>query len=163
MSTRPEALDWSVDNCTVGRALDVIGDRSTFIVLREVFNGIRRFDDMRVRTSISRQVLTDRLAVLVDEGVLRREPYREPGQRLRHEYRLTEKGLALYPVFVALNEWGTAWYGDPDGSPLSFGHRADGCGGEVSVVLSCSAGHEVAAHRDVVTRRGPGVRRRVPA
>ena len=68
-----------------------------------------------------------------------------------------------YPVLVALNEWGTAWYGDPEGSPLSFGHRSDGCGGEVSVALRCSNGHEVAAHRDVATRPGPGVRRRVPA
>ena len=143
--------------------MDILGEKWTVVVLREVFNGIRRFDDMRVRTSIPRQVLTDRLAVLVDEGVLRREPYQEPGQRVRHEYRLTRKGLELYPVLVALNEWGTAWYADPDGSPLSFGHRAGECGGEVSVALRCSAGHEVASVRDVAARPGPGVRRRVPA
>lgn len=161
--SRPEALDWSVDNCTVGRALAVLGDRWSFIVLREVFNGIRRFDDLRVRTAIPRQVLTDRLARLVDEGLLRREPYREPGQRERQEYRLTAKGLDLYPVLVALNEWGSTYYADPEGSPLAFADRRDDCGGEVAVVLRCSEGHDVTDVRDVVVRPGPGIRRRATA
>src|SRR5215475_14385959 len=98
--THPQALDWSIDNCTVQRALHVLGDRWSFVVLREIFNGLRRFDDMRLRTAIPRQVLSDRLALLVEEGLLRREPYREPGQRARYEYRLTSKGLDLYPVLV---------------------------------------------------------------
>src|SRR5690349_6296863 len=105
--TRPAALDWGIENCTVQRTQQILGDRWSFVVLREVFSGIRRFDDMRVRTAIPRQVLTDRLARLVVEGVLRREPYREAGQRERFEYRLTAKGLDLYPVLVALNDWGT--------------------------------------------------------
>src|SRR5215469_14122852 len=96
--TSPEALNWSIDNCTVQRALAVLGDRWTFVVLREVFNGIRRFDDMRVRTGIPRQVLTNRLASLVEHGVLRRVPYRSPGARERLEYRLTPKGFDLYPM-----------------------------------------------------------------
>ena len=100
--SRPPALDWSAENCTIGRALDILGDRWSFIVVREVFQGIRRFDDLTVRTSIPRTVLTDRLRRLVDAGILRREPYREPGARLRHEYRLTDKGFDLYPVLVAL-------------------------------------------------------------
>ena len=120
---RPEALDWSIENCTIQRALAVLGDRWTFVVLREVFNGIRRFDDMRVRTSIPRQVLSGRLARLVAEGLLRREPYREPSQRQRSEYRLTQKGLDLYPILVALNEWGSEHYAAPQGSPLAFRHR----------------------------------------
>ena len=110
---RPAALDWSIENCTVRRALAVLGDRWTVVVMREVFNGIRRFDDMRIRTSIPRQVLTGRLASLVSEGLLRREPYRAPGQRQRQEYKLTAKGLDLYPILVALNEWGSAYYADP--------------------------------------------------
>ena len=118
--SRPEALDWSIENCTVQRALQVLGDRWSFVVLREVFNGVRRFDDMRTRTAIPRQVLSDRLGRLVEEGLLRREPYREEGQRPRLEYRLTDKGLDLYPVFVALNEWGSRYYADADGSPLAF-------------------------------------------
>jgi len=155
---RPPALEWDIDNCTVQRALQVLGDRWSFVVLREVFNGIRRFADMRTRTAIPRQVLSDRLARLVEEGLLRREPYREAGQRLRAEYRLTRKGLDLYPVLVALNEWGSAYYADADGSPLSFRHR--GCGAEVATVLRCADGHDVADPREVVPAPGPGAHRR---
>ncbi len=158
MSYRPEALDWSIDNCTVQRALHVLGDRWSFVVLREVFNGIRRFDDMRTRTAIPRQVLTDRLTRLVDEGLLRREPYREDRQRQRHEYRLTAKGMDLYPVLVALNEWGSAYYADAAGSPLTFRHRD--CDGEVATVLRCAHGHDVDDVREVVPAPGPGARRR---
>ncbi|MGC1215742.1 MAG: helix-turn-helix domain-containing protein, partial [Micromonospora sp.] len=145
---RPAALDWSVENCTIARAMAILGERWTLVVLREVFNGIRRFDDMRIRTGIPRQVLTNRLATLVEQGVLRREPYREPGSRLRHEYRLTEKGLDLWPVLVAVLGWGDRYLADPDGSPHSVGHR--GCGAEVHVELRCTAGHELSGPRDVV-------------
>jgi DNA-binding HxlR family transcriptional regulator len=159
--SRPEALDWSIENCTVQRALQVLGDRWSFVVLREVFNGVRRFDDMRTRTAIPRQVLSDRLGRLVDEGLLRREPYREAGQRPRLEYRLTDKGLDLCPVFVALNEWGARYYADADGSPLEFRHRD--CGAQVDLVLRCAEGHEIDAVRAVVTAPGPGARRRPSA
>jgi len=156
-ASSPEALDWSIENCTVQRALGVLGDRWTFVVLREVFNGIRRFDDMRVRTNIPRQVLSGRLARLVSEGLLRRKAYREPSQRQRFEYRLTRKGLDLYPILVALNEWGTAYYADEQGSPLAFRHRH--CEGEVGVGLHCSEGHEITEVRDVLPVPGPGARR----
>ncbi len=105
-ATAPPALAYSTANCTIGRAMEILGERWTFVVLREVFNGIRRFDDMRSHTGIPRQVLTNRLALLVDRGVLRREPYRLPGDRTRHEYRLTPMGLDLYPVLVAIAAWG---------------------------------------------------------
>jgi DNA-binding HxlR family transcriptional regulator len=156
-TTSPEALNWSIDNCTIQRALSVLGDRWTFVVLREVFNGIRRFDDMRIRTGIPRQVLSGRLARCVSEGLLRREPYQEPSQRQRAEYRLTQKGLNLYPILVALNEWGSAYYADAQGSPLEFRHR--NCAGEVSVRLQCSEGHEVGDVRAVVPAPGPGAHR----
>ncbi|MGI9005001.1 MAG: winged helix-turn-helix transcriptional regulator [Streptosporangiaceae bacterium] len=154
---RPPALDWSIENCTVQRALRVLGDRWSVVVMREVFNGIRRFDDMRIRTGIPRQVLSGRLASLVREGLLRREPYREPGQRQRDEYKLTAKGLDLYPILVALNEWGSAYYADPEGSPLAFRHR--GCGAEIRTALRCAAGHQVADVRDVRPAPGPGAHR----
>jgi len=157
MASIPEALDWSIENCTVQRALAVLGDRWTFVVLREVFNGLRRFDDMRVRTNIPRQVLSDRLARLVAQGLLRREPYREPNQRQRFEYRLTQKGLDLYPILVALNKWGADYYGDAEGSPLAFSHRH--CQGEVGVALHCSEGHEITEVREVIPVPGPGARR----
>lgn len=155
---RPAALDWSVDNCTIGRAMAILGERWTVVVLREVFNGVRRFDDMRVRTGIPRQVLTTRLAGLVERGVLRREPYREPGARVRYEYRLTPMGFDLWPVLVAVLGWGDRYLADPDGSPLRVEHR--GCVAQVRVELRCAAGHEVTEPRDLVPRPGPGARRR---
>lgn len=157
----PEALTWSADNCTVGRALAVVGEKWTFVVLREVFVGIRRFDDLRVRTAIPRQVLSDRLARLVERGVLHRVPYREPGSRLRYEYRLTEMGFDLYPVLQALREWGDRYLADPEGGPITTVHRD--CGQEVNLVLRCAAGHEIDKMREVASRPGPGARRRVPA
>jgi DNA-binding HxlR family transcriptional regulator len=152
------ALEWSADNCTIGRALEVIGDRWSLLVLREVFQGIRRFDQLTVRTAIPRQMLTDRLEQLVADGLLRREPYQEPGQRRRHEYRLTDKGLDIYPILVALQKWGGSYLADPEGSPIEFVHRD--CGEPVDLVLRCRAGHKVTDNRQVVGRIGPGARRR---
>jgi DNA-binding HxlR family transcriptional regulator len=156
MTVTPPALAWSTDNCTVGRAMEVLGERWTFVVLREVFNGVRRFEDMRRHAGVPRQVLTNRLALLVEQEILRKEPYREPGQRERHEYRLTEKGFDLYPVLVAIREWGDRYLADPDGSPVEFEHV--GCGAEVVSALRCREGHDVTGHRDVATRPGPGIR-----
>jgi DNA-binding HxlR family transcriptional regulator len=153
-TTVPAALAYSADNCTIGRSMAILGERSTFLVVREVFNGIRRFDDMRVRTAIPRQVLTNRLALLVDHGILRKEPYQLPGERVRHEYRLTRKGLDLYPVLVAIAEWGNHYLADPEGPPIEFVHRD--CGSEIQVVLECAGGHRIDNPRDVRSRPGPG-------
>jgi DNA-binding HxlR family transcriptional regulator len=156
---RPAALDVSVENCTIARAMEILGERWTIVVLREVFTGVRRFDDMRVRTGIPRQVLANRLSMLVDAGVLRKAPYREPGARERMEYRLTDMGLDLYPVLVAVREWGDRYLADAEGPPLATVHRD--CGAEVRVRLRCEAGHEIDSPRDVVPRPGPGARLRV--
>jgi DNA-binding HxlR family transcriptional regulator len=155
MAERPEALRWSAENCTLGRAMEIIGEKWSLLVLREVFLGIRRFEDLRVRTGIPRQVLTNRLATLVGHGLLRRHPYQEPGARSRDEYRLTEKGLDLYPVLVAILAWGDRYLADPDGSPIVVTHRE--CAAPVRVELRCAHGHEVPP-RQVQTRPGPGVR-----
>ena len=153
--TSPPAMRYSVDNCTVGRAMEILGERWTIVVLREVINGIRRFEDMRRHTTIPRQVLTNRLALLVEQGILRKEPYRAEGQRVRHEYRLTEKGIALYPVFVAIAQWGDRYLADPAGPPVEFAHRD--CGEVVRVVPTCAAGHEIDDVRRIASRPGPGV------
>ena len=153
---KPAALDIAVDNCTIGRAMAILGEKWTVVVLREVFTGVRRFDDMRQRTGIPRQVLANRLARLVDEDVLRRVPYREPGARARHEYRLTDKGFDLYPVLVAVREWGDRYLADPEGPPLATVHRD--CGAEVQARLHCTAGHDVESPRDVLPAPGPGAR-----
>jgi DNA-binding HxlR family transcriptional regulator len=158
---RPEALNWSIDNCTIARAMEILGERWTVVVLREVFTGIRRFDDMRQRTGIPRQVLANRLAGLVTHGILRRVPYREPGARGRDEYRLTDKGLDLYPVLVAVRDWGDRYLADPGGPPLRTVH-AD-CEAQVHAVLRCEAGHDVSTMRQVQPRPGPGAARLGPA
>jgi DNA-binding HxlR family transcriptional regulator len=154
----PAALEWSLETCTIGRAMEILGEKWTIVVLREVFNGIRRFDDMRVRTQIPRQVLANRLAMLVDKGVLGRVPYQEPGARVRHEYRLTPKGFDLYPVLIAVAEWGDRYLADPEGPPLEFVHRD--CGSPVHAGLHCADGHAVTDNRAVLPRPGPGARRR---
>jgi DNA-binding HxlR family transcriptional regulator len=150
-------LDYDPVNCAIGAAVTLIGERQTFLVLREAFNGVRRFDDMRRRTGIPRQVLADRLALLVREGLLRKVPYQEEGQRSRHEYRLTDRGLDLYPVLVALMQWGDKHAGGPGGPPLLLEHRD--CGEPVRLGLTCRAGHELESARDVTPVPGPGARK----
>jgi len=153
----PPALAFSADNCTVGRTMAILGERWTVVVLREVFNGIRRFDDIQRHAGIPRQVLSNRLASLVEQDVLRREPYRpESGGRVRHEYRPTPKGFDLYAVLVAVAEWGDRYLADPEGPPVEFVHRD--CGERVHPRIECEAGHVVADPRDVVGRPGPGVK-----
>ena len=110
---RSWALDYDTANCNIAATLAVVGEKWTFLVLREAFNGIRRFEDMQRRTGAPRQILSSRLARLVDDGILRKEPYREPGQRPRSEYRLTEKGIDLFPVIAALLGWGDKYASAP--------------------------------------------------
>jgi len=159
-TSSPAALAWSAENCSIGRTLDLLRDRWTFLVLREVVNGVRRFDDMRVRTNVPRAVLSDRLASLVAQGMLRRVPYQEPGQRTRHEYRLTEKGLDLYPVLVAMLEWGDRYLSDAEGPALELVHRD--CRAPLHLEVRCEDGHVVTDPREIVARPGPGARRRTP-
>ena len=158
---RPWILDYDAANCTIGAALAIVGEKWTFLVLREAFNGVRRFDDIRRRISAPRQILSDRLVRLVDEGLLRKVPYREPGQRSRSEYRLTEKGLALFPVMVALLEWGNTYAASPDGPVVELRHRD--CGAPVRLELRCGEDHLVPSPRDITPIPGPGARRLIAA
>jgi DNA-binding HxlR family transcriptional regulator len=150
-------LDYDSANCAIGAAVGLIGERPTFLVLREAFNGVRRFADMQRRTGMPRQVLSDRLARLVGEGLLRKVPYQESGQRKRYEYRLTEKGLDLYPMLVALMEWGDRYAVGPVGPQVLLRHRD--CGEPVRLQLSCQAGHVLQSAREVTPVPGPGARK----
>jgi DNA-binding HxlR family transcriptional regulator len=143
----PSARSASADQCSIAASLGVLGEKWTLLVLREAFNGTRRFDDMLHRTGAPRQVLSARLARLVDEGILRRVPYREAGQRQRAEYRLTDKGLDLYPILVALMHWGDRWANPAPAPPVTLHHR--GCGADVGLHLRCDAGHDLAGAREV--------------
>jgi DNA-binding HxlR family transcriptional regulator len=151
------ALDYDTATCTIAAALAIVGEKSTFLVVREAFSGVRRFDDMQRRTGMPRQVLSSRLAQLVSEGILRKTPYREEGQRPREEYRLTDKGIELFPVVVALMTWGDTFAGAANGPPVLLTHRD--CGAPVRLELACAAGHALASARDVTPLPGPGARR----
>jgi DNA-binding HxlR family transcriptional regulator len=150
-------LDYDSANCAIGATVGLIGERPTFLVLRETFNGVRRFADIQRRTGMPRQVLSDRLARLVEEGLLRKVPYQENGQRGRYEYRLTEKGLDLYPVLVALMEWGDRYAVGAAGPQVLLEHRD--CGEPVQLQLACRAGHVLGSAREVTPVPGPGARK----
>jgi DNA-binding HxlR family transcriptional regulator len=151
------ALDYDTANCNIAAALSIVGEKWTFLVLREAFNGIRRFDDMQRRTGAPRQVLSNRLSWLVAEGILRKVPYQAEGQRPRSEYRLTEKGIELFPVIAALLTWGDKYAAWPGGPAVELTHRD--CGAPVHLELACAAGHVLGSARDVTPVPGPGARR----
>jgi DNA-binding HxlR family transcriptional regulator len=147
------------ENCSIARSLELIGERWTLLVLREAFTGARRFDEFATRLDIARNVLTARLSLLVEEGVLERRRYQERPERF--EYRLTEKGLELFPVLVSLMKWGDRHAPARKGPPTLIVHRD--CGGEVDERFHCErCGAEVEA-RDATARPGPGSRRRSPS
>jgi len=155
--TRSWALDYDTAGCTIAATLAIVGEKGTLLVLREAFNGVRRFDDMQRRTGMPRQVLSNRLSKLVSDGILRKTPYQDEGQRPRGEYRLTDKGLELYPVLVAMLGWGDKYATQPAGPPVELRHRD--CGAAVRLQLACSAGHVLGSARDVTPVPGPGARR----
>ncbi len=132
--------DWSADQCPMARTLEVVGARSAFLILREALYGSTRFEQFVDRAAISEPVAAARLRELTAEGLLEKIPYREPGQRTRHEYRLTEQGAELLPVLAAMMAWGDRWL-FPDHARVHLTHAL--CGGEVGVALACDAGHEV--------------------
>ena len=141
--------------CSVARALEVLGDRWTLLVLRDAFRRVRRFEDFQRSLGVARNVLTDRLTRLVDEGILERVPYQE--RPVRFEYRLTEKGRDLWPVMMTLMQWGDHHYGEPAGPPVVVRHRD--CDGEVNGHLSCSkCGAELGPY-DCEATPGPGAAR----
>ena len=120
----------------------VIGERWTLLVLREAFLGVRRFEQIQRNTGIARNILADRLGTLVLNGILRRERYQERPER--HEYRLTEKGLDLYPVLLAVMDWGAR---HADGEAIVLAHK--GCGATMAPRLTCPECGEPVAARDI--------------
>jgi DNA-binding HxlR family transcriptional regulator len=131
---------WTAEGwCSLERSLELVGTRSTMILLREVFYGGRRFDELTRRTGLSEAIAAARLKQLVLDGLLVQQPYREPGARTRNEYVLTERGRALFPVVVALMSWGDGLDKGPGGVELV---HAD-CGEPVRAVVRCAAGHDV--------------------
>ena len=140
--------------CSLSRTLSVIGDRWTLLILRDCFLKVRRFDDFQSRLGIGRPILADRLRTLVDAGVLTKVAYQD--NPIRHEYRLTGKGLDLYPVIMAIVHWGDMHMAGEAGRPLL--HRHVACGHVFDPVQVCSECAEPLDPRQVEVVAGPGAR-----
>jgi DNA-binding HxlR family transcriptional regulator len=144
---------YSSQNCSVARTLELVGERWTILILRDAFLGVRRFDDFQRSLGVARNVLQARLARLVDNGLLERVRYQERPERF--EYRLTDKGLDLWPIVVSLLAWGDRYLA-PEGPPVVLEHRD--CGGRVNDRRICErCGAQLDRH-DVRARPGPGLK-----
>ena len=139
--------------CSVARMLEVVGDRWTLLVVRDAFRGIRRFDDFQRSLGVARNVLTDRLNRLVDEGILRRHQYQE--RPARYEYRLSRKGVELWPVIVSAMKWGDRYLFDGQ-APVRILHQD--CGGDLDERFHCSRCGAELGPGDVYAEPGPGSR-----
>jgi DNA-binding HxlR family transcriptional regulator len=148
------AAQLAEERCSIARPAALLGDRWTLVILRQAFSGIKRFEDFQTTLEISRSLLSERLGRLVDAGILRREPYKD-AIRTRDRYRLTEMGLDLYPVLMALREWGDRYLAE-DGPPVRIRHR--GCGGEPTVELRCERCGETVGAREAEALPGPGLK-----
>lgn len=139
-------------NCSVARTVSVVGDRWTLLVLRQAFLGTRRFGDFLEALGISRPLLKERLDKLVEHGVLSRVLYEQ--RPPRHEYRLTEKGVDLYPLLTAMVAWGDRWMSGPGGPPLELVHLP--CAHAIHPQQVCPECGEPVDPRDMQARPGPG-------
>jgi DNA-binding HxlR family transcriptional regulator len=138
-------------NCSIARALAVVGERWSLLVIREVMAGRRRFREIRRQTGVASNILSDRLDTLVERGVLVRRASRvDPATP---EYWLTRKGLDLVPILIALARWGDA-YESPNGPPREFFHSQ--CGHEIASLMHCPHCGLDVRPQEVRTRPGPG-------
>jgi DNA-binding HxlR family transcriptional regulator len=137
--------------CSIARALEVIGDRWTILILRDAFRGIRRFDELRRDLDIARPVLADRLRKLVDNGVLQKVPYQAHPPRF--EYRLTPMGIELSPALVALMRWGDKFLSD-GGPPTLLVHEP--CGHDLEQGFWCPTCRQTFSPTAIASRPGPG-------
>jgi DNA-binding HxlR family transcriptional regulator len=130
--------------CAIARSSGIVGERWVWVILRQAFNGARRFEDYQRGIGLARNVLADRLNSLVEHGILERRPYAEHAARELNEYHLTNKGRALFPVYAALMQWGNRWT-DLPAPPVDLLHKP--CGRRVDVRVVCSeCGEEIDIH-----------------
>lgn len=143
--------DIDKQTCSVARSLSVVGERWTMLIIRDAFLGTRRFDQFQGNLGITRHRLSERLGKLVEAGVLVKVPYND--RPLRHEYRLTRKGLGLYPVLLTLSHWGDEWMDQGEGPPMEYVHQS--CGKKTQPVLTCSECNEPLRPEEVTPQLGP--------
>jgi DNA-binding HxlR family transcriptional regulator len=136
-------------------SLKIIGEKWTLLILREVWYGSSRFGDFERVLGCPRNLLADRLRMLVEQGILSIETYREPGSRSRPKYVITPMGMDLVPAVMGLMRWGDRYRADPEGPAVHVRHR--GCGAQVDVQIRCEQGHHVPAP-DIESIPGPAFR-----
>ncbi len=146
--------DYEGQNCSIASTLELIGERWTLLVIREVFSRRRRFEQMQETLGVARNVLSNRLQRLVDEGILERRPYSERPRR--YEYFLTEKGLDLWPTLVTLMHWGDKHASPDAGPPVILVHKGN-CGGRVNGRGICQRCGKVLGPREARAVEGPGM------
>ncbi|HEX6154123.1 MAG TPA: helix-turn-helix domain-containing protein [Solirubrobacterales bacterium] len=144
----------ALDDCSVAKALEVVGERWSLLIVRAVMHGNRRFGEIQESLGIARNVLSARLQRLIDEDILERRAYQESPQR--YEYFLTEKGLDLWPALIALLHWGERYSPDPEGPRRLIVHKE--CGGAVSERGICESCGQVLHARDAKQMPGPGAK-----
>jgi len=143
--------------CSIARALGILGDRWTLLIIREAFSGVRRFDDFRKHLDIARNVLTDRLQRLVDAGVLVQHQYQDNPPR--SEYRLTDAGRDLQSTLISLMQWGDRWLAGRAGPPLQLEHTE--CGHVTRAELVCGHCSGQLHARNTRLTDGPGLPKEV--
>ncbi|HUH80527.1 MAG TPA: helix-turn-helix domain-containing protein [Solirubrobacteraceae bacterium] len=146
--------EYESQSCSIASALEVIGERWSLLIVRDVFLGLRRFEQIQADLGIARNILQRRLCTLTEQGVLERRRYQDSPPR--HEYRLTEKGIDLWPAIVALMQWGDRHAPLPAGPPVLIEHR--GCGGAVDEHRICERCGARLSARDALALPGPGAR-----
>ncbi|HWH09900.1 MAG TPA: helix-turn-helix domain-containing protein [Solirubrobacteraceae bacterium] len=144
--------DYTGQTCSIARTLEVIGERWTMLIVRDVFLGLRRFDDIQGDLGVARNVLASRLERLVEAGVLEKAPYQQ--RPTRYEYRLTDKGRDLWPLLIELVNWGDRHAPAPGGPPVVYRHR--GCGGPLGNGRQCGACGAVLERGEILVEAGPG-------
>jgi DNA-binding HxlR family transcriptional regulator len=145
--------DYKTQTCSIAGALEVVGERWSLLIVRDVMNRRRRFDELQKGLGIARNTLAARLQRLVDESILERRAYQQSPER--YEYFLTEKGLDLWPALIALLAWGDRHSPTPEGPPMLIVHKD--CGGPVSDRGTCEACGQVLEARDAEALPGPGL------
>jgi DNA-binding HxlR family transcriptional regulator len=145
--------DYPDQVCSIARSLEIVGERWSLLIVRDVMNGHRRFDQLQKALGVARNVLSSRLQRLLEEDILERRPYQRNPER--YEYFLTEKGLDLWPALIALLNWGDRYSPSPDGPPMLIVHKE--CGGAVSDRGICESCGKVLHARDARAVPGPGL------
>jgi DNA-binding HxlR family transcriptional regulator len=149
--------DWlENEHCSIARTLEIVGERWTLLVLREAFVGIRRFDQMQQHLGIARNILADRLRTLVAHGILEQVQYQD--RPARYEYRLTEKGIDLYPALIMIMAWGDKYAASRRGPAIALEHKS--CGHMTTLAVACGECGEMVTARDMRALPGPGAPRK---